>query len=182
MILVVDMNWKKNSLGYYEFVLPIVTIVKKMKDCLVKHFTDITAEDVFKAEKVILSGTALRDNFALAQRQHFRWIKTISIPVLGICAGMQVIGIIFGLNLLRCSEIGMTEITTSKENFLFSSNFKAFSLHNYCVESNEKFEILATSAKCAQSLRHKKQPIYGVLFHPEVRNEEILKRFLQLTE
>lgn len=31
MILVVDMNGKKDSLGLYEFVLPIVTIAQELK-------------------------------------------------------------------------------------------------------------------------------------------------------
>jgi len=61
MILVVDMNWKKDSLGFYEFVLPIVTIAKTQDECTVKHFLEITNQDLSQCDRVILSGTALKD-------------------------------------------------------------------------------------------------------------------------
>ena len=31
MILIVDMNWKKDSLGYYEFVAPIASIAEELE-------------------------------------------------------------------------------------------------------------------------------------------------------
>ena len=40
MILVVDMNWKKDSLAYSEFVSPIVSVVEPLEQCEVKHFLD----------------------------------------------------------------------------------------------------------------------------------------------
>ena len=60
MILVVDMNQKKNSLGFYEFVLPIVSVVKELDDCAVKHFAEIGGEDLSHCDAVILSGTPSR--------------------------------------------------------------------------------------------------------------------------
>ncbi len=74
----------------------------------------------------------------------------------------------------------MTEISTLKENPLFQGDFKAYTLHNYSVEPSQTFETLAESTKCIQAIKHKQKNIYGVLFHPEVRNQEILKRFIQL--
>ena len=41
MILVVDMNWKKDSLGYYEFVLPIVSVAEDLDECVVKHYSKL---------------------------------------------------------------------------------------------------------------------------------------------
>ncbi len=41
MILVVDMNWKRDSLAFNEFVSPIVSVVQPLEECEVKHFLDI---------------------------------------------------------------------------------------------------------------------------------------------
>ena len=128
--------------------------------------------------QIILSGTALKDTATLSQPEKFDWLKETEKPVLGICAGMETIGVVFGCALIRCLEIGMTPISVVKENPFFSGDFKAYSLHSYCVEPSEDFEVLAKSAKCIQVIKHKNKPIYGVLFHPEVRNPELIKRFI----
>jgi GMP synthase (glutamine-hydrolysing) len=180
MILVVDMNCKKDSLGYYEFVLPIVTIAKTQDECIVKHYLEITSRDVNQCKIVILSGTALKDTATLSQPEKFIWLKETEKPVLGICAGMETIGVVFGLRLVRCLEIGMTSISISEENPFYREDFKAYSLHSYCVEPSADFEVYAKSTKCSQIIKHKTDPIYGVLFHPEVRNTELIKRFIQL--
>ncbi len=180
MILVVDMNRKKNSLGAYEFVAPIVSVAEELETCAVKHYTELTSEDLRNCSRIILSGTALEDNVTLSQPEKFSWLKNVDKLVLGICAGMQTIGVVFGLQLTECLEIGMTQITLLKENALFSGVFKAYSLHNYSVEVSGEFEALAESSQCAQALKHREKPIYGVLFHPEVRNAEVIKRFIML--
>ncbi len=182
MILIVDMNWKKDSLGYYEFVAPITSIAEDLDQCVVKHYLEVNSEGTSQCSSIILSGTALKDNETLSQPEKFNWIKDLDKPILGICAGMQTIGLVFGLRLAKCLEIGMTEITTLKENPLFSAKFKAYSLHNYSVQSSSEFEVLAESARCMQALKHKQKPVYGVLFHPEVRNAEIIQRFIQLKQ
>ena len=124
----------------------------------------------------------MKDNVTLNEPEKFNWLKSVDMPVLGICAGIQTIGVVFGLLLTRCLEVGMTPMTTLSENPLFSSTFKAYSLHNYSVESSEEFEVLAESPRCIQAIKHKQKPIYGVLFHPEVRNAEIVERFIELKQ
>jgi GMP synthase (glutamine-hydrolysing) len=72
----------------------------------------------------------------------------------------------------------MTPVTAIAQNPLFNGDFKAYSLHSFCVEPSEVFEVWAQSPKCLQAIKHKSKPVYGVLFHPEVRNQEILKHFV----
>ena len=180
MILIIDMNWKKDSLGFYEFVLPIAEVAEKLEDCKIKHYSEVSSEDVTCCDKIILSGTALKDTATLQQPEKFEWLKEIEKSVLGICAGMETIGMVYGARLANCLEIGMTEITKISENPLFSKNFKAYSLHSYCVEQSKDFEILAESSKCLQIIKHKTKPLYGMLFHPEVRNPELINRFIEL--
>jgi anthranilate/para-aminobenzoate synthase component II len=131
MILIVDLNWKKDSLGFCEFLLPIAAVVEKLDNYIVKHYLDLTDKDLSGCVKIILSGTALKDIATLSQPEKFRWLKETQKPILGICAGMETIGMVFGAHLVKCLEIGMTPITTLKENILVSGDFKAYSLHSY---------------------------------------------------
>jgi GMP synthase (glutamine-hydrolysing) len=128
----------------------------------------------------VLSGTALKDHATLKQVDKFTWVKKCGKPILGICAGMQTISLLFDEPLVRCLQIGMAEISTLEENPLFQGDFKAYALHNYSVKQSQTFEVLAESTKCIQAIKHKQKNIFGVLFHPEVRNQEILKKFIQL--
>jgi GMP synthase-like glutamine amidotransferase len=180
MILVVDMNWKRDSLAFNEFVSPIVSAVQPLEKCEVKHFLEIDSAEISGYSKIVLSGTALKDHAALKQIEKFIWIKTFKKPILGICAGMQTISLAFDEPLKTCLQIGMTEITTLKDNQLFQGDFKAYALHNYSVEPSQTFEALAQSAKCIQAIKHKQKNIYGLLFHPEVRNQDILKKCIRL--
>jgi GMP synthase-like glutamine amidotransferase len=180
MILIVDMNWKKDSLAFSEFVLPIVSVVEPLEECKIKHFLEVEPSKLSGYSKVVLSGTALKDQATLKQIDKFRWIKNFNKPLLGICAGMQTISLVFDEPLTPCLQIGMTDISTHKENALFQGTFKAYTLHNYSVAPSQTFEALAESTKCIQAIKHKQKEVYGVLFHPEVRNQEILKRFIQL--
>jgi GMP synthase-like glutamine amidotransferase len=179
VILVVDMNSKENSFGLNEFVLPIVGIAEKLEKCVVKHYLEVNEKNLNGYDKIILSGSALKNIVTLNQTAQFTWIKDCSKPILGICAGMQTVGLVFGGRLEKCREMGMTEITTLKENFLFSSRFKVYSLHNYAIKLSSEFYVLAESSNCVQAIKHKRKDIYGVLFHPEVRNKEVVQRFIR---
>lgn len=178
MILIVDLNWKKDSLGYYEFVLPIVSIVKSLDEFKVKHYLEVTHQDTVDCTSIILSGTALKDTATLRQPEKFEWLKETETPVLGICAGMETIGLVFDARLFDSVEIGMTEIKVLKKNPLLSGDLKAYSLHSICVEPSGNFEVWAKSAKCIQAISHERKPIYAVLFHPEVRNPQIIRNFV----
>jgi GMP synthase-like glutamine amidotransferase len=179
MILIVNMNSKENSFGSYEFVLPIVSIAEELEKCEVKHYLEVNEKNLNGYNKIILSGSALKNTVTLNQTVQFTWIKDCSKPLLGICAGMQTAGLVFSGRLEKCREIGMTEIATSEANLLFSSRFKVYSLHNYAIEPSDEFDVLAESSKCVQAIKHKRKDIYGVLFHPEVRNKEVVHRFIR---
>jgi GMP synthase-like glutamine amidotransferase len=177
MILIVDMNWKQDSLAFSEFVSPIVSVVQPIEDCAVKHFLNVEPEEIRGYSKIVLSGNSLKDQNNLTKIMNFGWIKTCQRPILGICAGMQTISLVFGGRLTKCLQVGMTEIRTIKENQLFSGNFNAYTLHNYSVIPPKTFDTLAESSKCIQAIKHREKTIFGLLFHPEVRNIEILETF-----
>jgi GMP synthase (glutamine-hydrolysing) len=178
MILGVDMNSTRASLAFYEFVAPIIAIAEELAECVVRHYSELTQQDLSNCSFVVLSGSPLKDTVTLAQLDRFKWLEDFSKPILGICAGMQTICLFFGSRLKKCSELGMTQVKTLKANPLFSSSFKVYALHNYAIEPSSTFDVLAESAKCVHAIKHKTKEIYGVLFHPEVRNKAIIQQFI----
>ncbi|MDN7024339.1 hypothetical protein FGU65_05445 [Methanoculleus sp. FWC-SCC1] len=181
MILIVDLGYRENSLGLDEFVMPIVHIVREAgADCCIRHFTDIDEDILRQADGVILCGTALRDNLFADRIGEFAWLEGFEKPVLGICAGMQVLTLIFGGSIEACGEIGMTDIRVTAADPLFDGrdDFTAYELHTFSVKPPEPFTVLAHSDRCIQAVRHRARPLYGVIFHPEVRSEWVVTRFL----
>jgi GMP synthase-like glutamine amidotransferase len=179
MILLIDMNHKRDSLSKDEFVRPIASALAGKK-CQVVHYLDLPDSIPLQYSKAILSGTPLKDNAYMDNLSALSWLKDAKIPVLGICAGMQAICAVFGGKIISCQEMGMTHVETTTDNPLFSGKFKAYSLHNLAIEPSGGFQTLAKSEKCIQAVKHKKLPLYGVLFHPEVRNTDILINFANL--
>jgi len=182
MILIVDMNCKKDSLGYFEFVVPIIEVIKNLSTWSVKHFLEVKKEDLARCDAVVLSGTPLKDTATLKQPERFQWLTETDKPVVGICAGMETIGMVFGMHLRPYLEIGMTPVKVVKENPFVTGDFRAYSLHSVCVEPMADFEVWAESPNCIQIIKHQRKEIYGILFHPEVRNQEILRNFIQEQE
>jgi GMP synthase (glutamine-hydrolysing) len=74
----------------------------------------------------------------------------------------------------------MVQVKTIAENPLCSGNFEAFVLHRRAIEPGPQFEVVAQSKSCVEAIRHYELPRYGVLFHPEVRNEQVVRNFLAL--
>jgi GMP synthase (glutamine-hydrolysing) len=159
-----------------EFVMPIKAIIGK--GCITTHYSKLTNEELEKCEKIIICGTALRDNKYIKDIKKFDWIKITEKPVLGICSGMQVIALQFGAKLAKKKEIGMVRIRVKAPSKLFLGDFEAYELHGNGLENLGEFDILAESENCVQAIRHKKKEIYGIMFHPEVRNEGIIRNFI----
>jgi len=165
---------------YFEFVKPIEDVLKKNKKELVSiHYKKTIDEHIKKAEKIIITGTSLKDNGFIDDIDRFKFIKKYKKPILGICGGMHILGLIFNGELKKQQEIGLTEINFKQEFLGLKSKIEAYELHNFFSVSDE-FIIYAESKNCPQAVKHKKYPFFGVLFHPEVRNREIIVNFANL--
>ncbi|MBU7044063.1 MAG: hypothetical protein HXS47_10770 [Theionarchaea archaeon] len=177
MILIVDLNYP-GSLGYQEFVRPLEDIIGEETDCTVCHYSQVTSIKGY--DGVVLSGTALKDDVYLEKINEFSWLHTCSVPLLGICAGMQVISLQFSSLLFFCTEIGMVEVFPVAENKLIPSPISAFELHTHGITLPQQFVTIACSTSCIQGIKHREKDMYGILFHPEVRNQHIIQEFLNL--
>lgn len=176
MILLIQIC--KEKFHYYEFVKPIEDIIKKTNIEFVSiNYKDLTAELISESEKIIICGTSLKDNSFLDDVEDFFWLKDYDKPVLGICGGMHILGLVFNGSLLKMQEIGLTNIDSKKDFFGIRNSEEVYELHNFYAISKE-FHVLAESKNCPQAIKHKQRPFYAVLFHPEVRNKELIRNFI----
>ena len=159
MILIV--NICKEKLHFYEFVKPIEDILRKnKKQFFTKHYKKITDKNLKKADKVIICGTSLKDNDFLDNLNKFIWIKSYKKPIFGICGGAHVIGLILGNELKEKKEIGLKK--TNIRNFRgINGEREVYHLHQFYV---------------LPEIYHNRN-IYATLFHPEVRNKEMIMNF-----
>jgi len=66
--------------------------------------------------------------------------------------------------------------------FAGMTGFPAYELHEHAVETPTGFIPLVVSDRCIQAIRHRSLPLYGLSFHPEVRNEWIIERFVPMVK
>jgi len=183
VILLLDLSFRPGSLSADEFVSPVERVVRdEGRMSLLRHYTGIVPGDLAAADGAILCGTALADFGYLGNMERFSWLPSFPRPVLGICAGMEVMVRIYGGDLSPGTGIGMMdqEVTGSDPLFAGRDRFAAYELHSLMVIPPPSFGVLAVSPSGVQAVRHRDRPHYGVMFHPEVRNEWLIRRFLSL--
>lgn len=98
------------------------------------------------------------------------------LPVLGICLGHQGIGAEFGGEIVRANKImhGKTSLLEHTAEGLFKGLPKPLQVmryHSLVVKQDtlpEDFAVDATAEDgSVMAIRHKKQPTFGIQFHPE---------------
>ena len=174
MILIISTC--KEKLHENEFVKPVEEIVGS--GFVTKHYLELSEDDLKVAEKIIICGTSLSDNEYLENLNKFEWLENFEKPILGICAGMQIIGLAFGGILKEKKEIGYY-----KERFILDflglfGEEEVYHLHKNYVEFKEEF-VNHSNSKIPQAVKHKNKEIYASLFHPEVRNKNVIENFLK---
>jgi len=163
-----------------EFVKPIEdTLERNHVNFKSIHYTKLNEKLIKTADKIIISGTSLKDNNYLSHIKKFDWIKEFEKPILGICGGMHILGLIFNGKIKNYQEIGLKEVVFENDFLGFIGKHIVYELHNLNVVSKE-FNVFASSKNCIQAIKHNKKPFYGVQFHPEVRNKNLIINFTRL--
>ncbi|MFA5796556.1 MAG: hypothetical protein WC916_00780 [Candidatus Woesearchaeota archaeon] len=182
MILLI--NICKEEMHYLEFVQPIIDIVKETQTLyIVKHYTQLTDAIIDAAEKIIICGTSLHDFAYLNNLDAFDFLQQddFNKPVLAICGGMQILALQFGCKLDDGQEIGLQSVLFEKEFLGIQGIREVYCLHKKIIVEDVVFKknfIVSARTDCVQAITHKEKPFYGTLFHPEVRNKELMKNFL----
>ncbi len=175
MILIISVCSEK--LHENEFVKPLEKFVGK--NSFVKGFDNLTSKDLERADKVIISGTSLKDFEYLKNLDKFSWIKGFEKPLLGICAGMQIMGLTFGSKVLEEKHVGAFREKFNCESLKFKGEKEVYYLHNKAVSLPFGFLKLNSDLDYPTFFKHSSREIYGVLFHPEVYNGELIEEFVK---
>ena len=115
-----------------------------------------------------------------------------TIPIFGVCLGMQAMGQAFGGKVIRAPQMmhGKVSLVHHTGKGVFNNvpqDFTATRYHSLIVERDSLpacLEITAETDGLIMGLRHKTKNVQGVQFHPESIASEhghaILKNFLEL--
>ncbi len=153
-----------------EFVKPLVNIFKKYGKINVIHYKNLDDEPF--GNMIVLSGTALKDFEYLNYLKKFEWIKESKKVVIGICAGAQIIALIFGCKLKNKEYIGVYNVES------VFGKFRAYFLTTKIPVLNKNFEILGKIDNDPAIFKVKNKEIYGFVFHPEVLNKDLFEKIL----
>lgn len=159
------------------------------------YYNEFPERGTFSA-LIIGGGTSMNkyfDDYGNMQRGA-KLIESLTVPVLGICMGSQIIERIYGGWLEPFEQRGWSEINVVKDDLILKglhSNFEAWENHGFGLAVlPEEFEILCSGENDSiQMMKHKNLPIYATLFHPEKQDLEkessgkaILKNFIDLVK
>jgi GMP synthase (glutamine-hydrolysing) len=112
----------------------------------------------------------------------FKFIKTADIPILSICLGHQILGLVYGSHIHIGKKIDKEErieIVKRDDLFLGIENRALFrEEHSESITLPKEFCLLAKSESCAnEAMKHKHKKLYGTQFHPEVSGSDGKKLF-----
>jgi para-aminobenzoate synthetase component II len=168
-ILVVD--------NYDSFVFNLVQYLQQLgADCTVLRNDEVQASAASDFDGVLISpgpGTPEEAGVSIAM---IEYCAEHSIPLFGVCLGLQAIGVAFGATVSRAPELlhGKTSQVHHNGAGVFTAiptPFTATRYHSLAVEPatiNKDLEVTSkTESGVVMSVRHKTLPIEGVQFHPE---------------
>ena len=191
---------KNNSIIIIDFGSQYSRLIKKAVDSLGVNTAiipfdkvDIYENNLNYCQGIILSGGPDSANCKFDLNLFLEKIIKLSVPILGICFGMQLLSLKFGGELKEnyYSEFGKSNVILENESVLFDkideickNELKVWMSHNDSVISiNNDFKITGrTNKKTIAAFENTKMKIFGVQFHPEVSHTsfglQILENFL----
>ena len=184
-IILID-NYDSFTFNLYHYVSSLGVKVDVIRNDEITHKQIIKN----KYDKIIISPGPGNPN------QSGNCIKIVKalykkIPILGVCLGHQIIGQVFGANIIQANKLmhGKTSTIKSKKIGILKklpSKFEATRYHSLIVDKktlSNQLEITAeTKDGIIMGIMHKKYNIHGVQFHPEsiktILGIKILKNFI----
>ncbi len=182
MILVIDCGSSKT-----KYIEQIVDEFIDVKPCKLMDFNVSCLEDV---KGVIISGAPLliTEVDLSPYLDKVEWIKTTELPVLGICFGHQLLGILHGAFGSKMREDRDWQLIEAYEEsplfYRLPNEVEMMQDHCETISIPENFILVASSDACVnETMQHKEKPLYGVQFHPEVSGNHgrvLLENFVKV--
>lgn len=182
MIHVIDFGSKKTP--------QIKKCVEQSETCIVYDAQDYSETLAALANGLILSGSPilLTEYDYSGLLSQFNFIKQLQIPVLGICFGHQLLGLLYGATIYRGTPIRTAELISQLSvNTLFSDFEKQFIMnedHTEGITLPPDFVHTASSINYSvEGMQHFYKPQFGVQFHPEVSGilgQQLIDRFIYI--
>ena len=117
----------------------------------------------------------------------YDFVKSLSIPVLGICFGHQLLGILHGSRIGKCTPDRdwqtIKQVNPHPVFDVFEKDYKMKQDHQEHITVPPHFIHLATSVICEnEAMAHPVKKMIGVQYHPEVSEESGSLFFDQVIE
>ena len=155
--------------------------------CKTEKWNSLTTGKLNNFGGIIISGAPI----LLSETDPKPYLKALSFlkiykkPVLGICFGHQLLGLLHGAQVSLCKEDrNWQAIRIEQSSTLFNYIRKPYRMmqdHTEEISRPKEFKLLATSNFCKnEAMQHKIKPLFGVQFHPEVSERgglQLLKNF-----
>ena len=168
-ILVID--------NFDSFTYNLVQLLGKYpnKLLILRNDESISSIKNFQPDKILISpgpGRPEKSGLTLEVIKEFG----NSIPILGVCLGMQAMCYLFGAEIINADDIyhGKTSKINHDNKTIFQSvprNFDAMRYHSLVVQENTIPDEIEISAKASNGeimgIRHKIYSLEGIQFHPE---------------
>lgn len=182
--------------NYDSFTYNLVQYLGDLGQDVAVHRNDkITVDEVvtLKPAAIVISPGPSDPDHAGICMDMIRRAETDSIPLFGVCLGLQAMGQAFGGKVVRAPAPmhGKISPVSHHGHSVFKglpSPFDATRYHSLIVERKTLPDCLSVTAQTDDGLimgaMHKTKPIHGVQFHPESIATEhghaMLKNFLDL--
>lgn len=198
-------NNEKNGLTTEWLTLlknKVLEVEGTMVDILPYNVLGNASEYNREYDAIVLGGREIDwdiDQLPIEYQAEIALIKESKIPILGICAGHELIGISFGAVMARMHNGGSNYIEKGFVD-LFTEEDQIFKnlvnpCYVYMFHGDELKSVPNGFVKIARSelcnicgIRHLEKPIYGIQFHPEKYNSEfpdgktIIRNFIEIAD